>query len=284
MSDTTEILRETDPSMWDTEIPFDNSVAGGEILEIRSVSTHNALLVLEDDAGIFMDKMVAFFQCKDIDELRQKIASFKTYHELKNFVTQLNDQILIEIDPALSAHHVNVSRLADQISLLALKAGIINKEDYRHSHLGAYLHDIGKLAIPNHISKSDKVYTDEEHAKMHEHSLRGYLFAKMLNLPKAMCHGILSHHERCNGKGYPFKRINVPIQAQIIGLADMMWSMLENRKYRNGTSTKDFIVNELRRAKDENQFDPRLVDICIEMAETWLLNPPILVDAKSKPK
>lgn len=287
MTNNPDKLGNNDSSMLGIPInPMDPDVIG-EILGIRNVFANNTLLVLDDDAGIFIDKIVEFFGCRDIDELVQKFSPFKTFCELDNFINVLNTKILPEVDPSLSVHHIGVSRLAEQISIRALEAGIIDKDRFISARSGAMLHDIGKLAIPNDISRPDKIHTDEQTGKMHEHPLKGYSLAKMLGLPKAICNAILFHHERNDGKGYPLGITKVPLAAQIVGLADMMWSMLEDRPYRNGggPSTKNFIIGELRTAKERNQFDPRLIDIGLEIAELWLDNPAIMVPpAKDGPK
>jgi len=257
-----------------TEVPFQD--LEGEILRISS-GTHCTVQILEDVPYTFVDEIIKSLDCKTLDEVRQKVSSLKTYRELRDFIAHLNDKVLNKIDPELSEHHTNVARLAKHIAAMAFQSGMISKEQFIFSHLAAYLHDIGKLAIPNHIAKSEEVYGPLEHEKMHEHPFMGYAFAKMLDFPQPIANTILKHHERKNGKGYPMSIENVPPPAQILGLADTMWSMLEDRKYRNGSSRKDFIIAELIKAKEGNQFDPALVDICIKIAESWLLNPPIPV-------
>ena len=121
------------------------------------------------------------------------------------------------------------------------------------------LHDIGKMRIPQEIINKAAPLTEEEYAIIKTHPLIGVEIVKPYPSLHRAIPGILHHHEKWNGKGYPkgFAGKKIPLAARIITVTDTFDAMTEDRPYRKGLTYNEAII-ELIRLSGE-QFDPELV-------------------------
>jgi response regulator RpfG family c-di-GMP phosphodiesterase len=136
--------------------------------------------------------------------------------------------------------------------------------------MGAFLHDVGKLAIPDAILLKPDVLTDKERRTMERHAQIGYDLVKRIPFLGDAAEIILTHHERWDGKGYPrgLKGHDVPLNARIFAVADAFDAMTSDRPYRLASSLKD-AQNEIRRLAG-TQFDSEVVAVFLSIPEeTW---------------
>lgn len=129
----------------------------------------------------------------------------------------------------------------------------------------AVLHDLGKIGIPDSIlHKKDKL-TDEEYDFIKKHELISIKIIEPLKQFKDIMPWIMHHHERWDGKGYPYGLggNNIPLGAQIIALADTFDTITTGRDYKKAFSFEE-AVGELNRVKG-TQFNPELVDIFVNI-------------------
>lgn len=103
--------------------------------------------------------------------------------------------------------------------------------------IAAYIHDIGKLSVPQEILSKPGKLTDNEFEKIKQHSLLGYIRIKRLNLPerleKICCDIAMHHHRKIDGSGYPLSIDGpVPYYAQIVQVADIYEALTGMRSYR----------------------------------------------------
>jgi putative nucleotidyltransferase with HDIG domain len=132
---------------------------------------------------------------------------------------------------------------------------------------GAFLHDIGKLAIPDAILCKPSKLTTEEMAIMKEHCFKGYQIVKKIPFLVEACEIVYSHQERYDGTGYPrgLKGEEIPLGARIFSVADTLDAMTVNRVYRPAQSyqaAREEIVRWSGR-----QFDPDVVKAFVEIPE-----------------
>jgi response regulator RpfG family c-di-GMP phosphodiesterase len=132
---------------------------------------------------------------------------------------------------------------------------------------GAFLHDIGKLAIPDAILCKPSKLTTEEMAIMKEHCFKGYQIVKKIPFLVDACEIVYSHQERYDGTGYPrgLKGEEIPLGARIFSVADTLDAMTVNRVYRPAQSyqaAREEIVRWSGR-----QFDPDVVKAFVEIPE-----------------
>ncbi len=104
----------------------------------------------------------------------------------------------------------------------------------RNIAMGAWLHDIGKLAISDAILLKPGPLTDEERENMQRHAQIGYDLVKGIPFLADAAEIIFAHHERCDGSGYPrcLKSEEIPVGARIFAVADTFDAMTSDRPYR----------------------------------------------------
>jgi putative nucleotidyltransferase with HDIG domain len=126
--------------------------------------------------------------------------------------------------------------------------------------LAARLHDVGKLAVSDHIVRKRGPLTDTEYREMRTHPVTGANMIRDLNLPRGISETILCHHERWDGNGYPGKlsRQTIPLLARIVTLADCFDAMTSHRSYRRALSVEQ--VASMMRQESGRAFDPVLLE------------------------
>ena len=125
------------------------------------------------------------------------------------------------------------------------------------------LHDVGKLGVPTKVLQKVGRLTEEEFAAIQLHPMRGLEIVKDIGFLNEALSGIMHHHERMDGRGYPmgFAGDEIPEFARIIAVADAFDSMTSTRAYREATSIPEAIA-ELRSGAG-TQFDPKIVEAFI---------------------
>lgn len=167
-------------------------------------------------------------------------------------------KMLYKKDPYTAIHSVRVALYATKIASLI----DFNIEECMQA---ALLHDIGKLEIPDEILKKPGRLTNSEYALIKLHPILGISTIENLNIPISISikNGILYHHERWDGKGYPcnLKGEEIPYISRIISLADSIDSMASDRVYRKKLPFST-LISELKQGIG-TQFDPCLCEIVI---------------------
>lgn len=131
------------------------------------------------------------------------------------------------------------------------------QQDFR---IAALLHDIGKLAIPNDVLNKKGALDERELETIKRHPTLGYAIVQKSPHLKSMLPGILYHHERWDGGGYPegLKGEQIPLVARVIAVIDAYHAMMTERPH-SIAMTPDQAKEELVRSAG-TQFDPRIVD------------------------
>jgi len=179
--------------------------------------------------------------------IKESISVFTNIFETKDMYTKGHSQ-----------------RVAEYTKMLAEKAGF-PEEKCNHLSYIALMHDVGKFHIPDEILKKPGKLTPEEYEIIKTHAQKG---AEMLCDYKSLqgaVDGVLCHHERYDGKGYPngLKGENIPFIGRIICVADSFDAMNSKRCYRD-VLTKEYILKELEDNRGK-QFDPVFVDYLLEL-------------------
>jgi putative nucleotidyltransferase with HDIG domain len=159
-------------------------------------------------------------------------------------------------DLYIHGHSRRVSRLAVSVGL---KLGIA-AEDCRRLELAGRLHDIGKTGLPDTILLKPGTFEPPERAEMQRHPTRGVEILRFLNFLEDIWPLIESHHEWCNGTGYPngLHREEIPLGGRILAVADAYDAMISKRPYRPALSCQE----AMRRLKEgaATQWDAEVVD------------------------
>ncbi len=147
---------------------------------------------------------------------------------------------VIEARDTYTGGHVwRVSQLA---KALALKLGLSNDEAI-HVGIGGYLHDLGKIGIPDVILRKPEKLTEAEFETIKTHPVIGANLLSEHPLGNLVLDVVTHHHERIDGKGYPHKidGDSLSLNAQIVGLTDAFDALTSSRPYRKGTKIEDAI-------------------------------------------
>ncbi|MGD9551786.1 MAG: HD-GYP domain-containing protein [Candidatus Caldatribacteriota bacterium] len=164
-------------------------------------------------------------------------------------------------DPYTHGHSERVSQMAIQ---LAKRLGFAESE-IEYLEYAAILHDIGKIGIEDRIlGKKDKL-TDAEYEKVKEHPVIGANIMESIEFLKRCSQTVLHHHERFDGRGYPYgiKGEEIPKPARLLAIIDAYDAMNSDRPYRKKLSVED-ILKELEQEAGK-QFDPIMVEAFISL-------------------
>jgi putative nucleotidyltransferase with HDIG domain len=125
----------------------------------------------------------------------------------------------------------------------------------------ALLHDIGKLAVPDHIINKPGRLTPEEFEKMKIHPLVGAGILEKVAFPYPVAPIVRSHHEKWNGEGYPdgLKGEEIPIGARILTAADCLDALASDRQYRKALPLEQAMKQIVRDSAQPRTFNPLLV-------------------------
>ncbi len=135
---------------------------------------------------------------------------------------------------------------------------------------GAYLHDIGKLGVPDSILLKPGPLTADERKVMQQHSQIGYDLVKDIPFLADAAEIVLTHHERFDGGGYPrgLKGEEILPSARIFSVADTLDAITSDRPYRRASSFES--ARETIGPLAGSQFDPRVVEVFLSVPkETW---------------
>src|SRR5260370_19623713 len=149
-------------------------------------------------------------------------------------------------------------------------------EAIRH---GGMLHDIGKLGVPTLVLQKSGALTEEEYAAIQLHPMRGLEIVREIGFLGEALAGIMHHHERMDGRGYPLGLAGdeIPEFARVIGVADAFDSMTSTRSYRGARPVEEAVA-ELRNWSGA-QFDPVMVDAFVAALSRERWQPPEPVTA-----
>lgn len=140
------------------------------------------------------------------------------------------------------------------------------QEDLLALHRGGYLHDIGKIAVPDAILFKPGKLTQEEWAIMRSHTWKGEEICRPMRSLRPVLPIIRNHHERWDGSGYPdgLKGEDIPLLARILQLADIFDALTSQRSYKAAYTVEEAIA-ELRREAEMGWRDPELVSVFCEV-------------------
>lgn len=156
---------------------------------------------------------------------------------------------------------MHVERIADYVNLISEELGM-NIDQAMMMRYASPMHDVGKIGIPDIILLKTEKLTDSEHDIIKLHTVIGgkILSGTTLPLMELAKEIAVSHHERWDGNGYPFKLNTdlIPISGRIVAVADVFDALTSERVYKKAWDVdKAFEYIKEQRAK---QFDPSVVD------------------------
>ena len=209
------------------------------------------LLVVENKA----------YQCnleRLVEERTQQLS--RALHDLE----QSYDYTLEALGGALDAKDAETEGHCQRVTAFTItiaRAMNVDKGMLRHIARGAFLHDIGKMGIPDQILRKPGPLTAEERELMRRHPEIGYAVLERIPYLKDAAEIVLAHQEFFDGTGYPrgLKGEEIPLGARIFAVADALDAIISDRPYRKAQSVAAAKAEILRFSG--TQFDPRVVEV-----------------------
>jgi diguanylate cyclase (GGDEF)-like protein/putative nucleotidyltransferase with HDIG domain len=180
--------------------------------------------------------------------------------EMANLHLRTIEALALAIEAKDHTTHDHLQRVRVYAVEVAKELGL-SSDEMEAVHAAALLHDIGKLAVPEHIISKPGRLTPEEFEKMKIHPLVGAEILERVRFPYPVVPIVRAHHEKWDGSGYPLglKGEEIPMGARILSAVDFLDALASDRQYRRALPLREV----MRRLDQESgrSFDPKVVAV-----------------------
>jgi putative two-component system response regulator len=199
----------------------------------------------------------------DIAELRVRV---RNALDQKRLIDQLDraENVIFALAKMVEARDGGTGDHCDRLAEACERFG--QKLDLESAEIealrrGAFLHDIGKIAIPDAVLLAPRRLTDGEWEVMKTHTVRGESICRGLHAAEAALPVVRSHHERWDGSGYPdgLAREHIPRLARIFHIVDVFDALTSKRPYKEPFSTEK-AIDIMREEEQKDWYEPGLLD------------------------
>jgi diguanylate cyclase (GGDEF)-like protein/putative nucleotidyltransferase with HDIG domain len=200
-------------------------------------------------------------QQRHIEELTESKASLEKMH------SATVEAFALAIDAKDQYTQEHIQRVKQVSVALAEKMGLSTAE-VRAIETGAALHDIGKIAIPEHVLNKPGRLTAEEFALIQRHPELGARILEPVQFPEAVIGAVRNHHEKWDGSGYPDRLAGeeIPLSGRILAVADVYDALTSDRPYRPGWTHERAVG--LIEEESGKHFDPKIVVEFLDVMES----------------
>ena len=187
--------------------------------------------------------------------------------EIANLHLRTIEALALAIEAKDQTTHDHLQRVRIYAIEVAKELGLKGTE-LEALHAAALLHDIGKLAVPEHIIAKPGRLTPEEFEKMKIHTVVGAEILERVRFPYPVVPIVRAHHEKWDGSGYPFglKGAEIPIGARILSAVDYLDALASDRQYRRAMPL-DKVMQQLAEESGKS-FDPKVVEVLLRRYRT----------------
>ena len=245
-------------------------VIGAAVVGLISYVNHfigwqNALLVVPVMYWIYRSYLLYLGRLEDEKkrveiEAKQVEAEKRHVEEVCALHLRTIEGLALAIDAKDHTTHKHLHRVRTYAVEIAGDLGL-SEEETDALRAAALLHDIGKLAVPDHIINKPGRLTPAEFEKMKIHPIVGSEILERVAFPYPVAPIVRAHHEKWNGKGYPdgLKGEEIPIGARILAAVDCLDALASDRQYRKALPLDEAMKKVVEDAGES--FDPRVVTI-----------------------
>lgn len=220
---------------------------GGDKIDGSHISSIDSKLCnsLVSSMSIFIENMMLY---EDMHSM-----FMGTLHALTN-----------SIDAKDNYTHGHSERVALMSRMLAQAAGL-DAQQVERVYIAGLVHDVGKIGVPESVLCKPGKLTEEEFGLIKLHPEIGARILQDIRQMQDLIPGVLYHHERWDGRGYPhnLRGKDIPIFGRLIGLADSFDAMSSNRTYRQALDHTQ-VLAEIKRCAG-SQFDPELAEVFVNL-------------------
>ncbi|HEY3284170.1 MAG TPA: HD domain-containing phosphohydrolase [Armatimonadota bacterium] len=194
---------------------------------------------------------------------RLNVAKMGAELRLVQELNELNERMISTLAMTIEAKDRYTQKHVDRVRAYAVaiarELGVSGPE-LEAVRIGAVVHDIGKIAVPEMILTKPGKLTPEEFERMKGHVLIGVKIMEAVGFPFPVTEAVGAHHERWDGNGYPhgLKGDEIPLAGRIVCLADGYDALTSDRHYRKAMEEDE--VHELIMSQRGRQYDPQVVD------------------------
>jgi putative nucleotidyltransferase with HDIG domain len=193
---------------------------------------------------------------------------FQHLAELNRLHLSTIESLAHAIDAKDAVTHSHIRRVQTVALLLARRIGLTDESQLKALEAAALLHDIGKLAVPEHILNKPGRLTPAEFERMKTHAAVGAEILAEVDFPYPVVPIVRHHHENWDGSGYPdgLSGENIPIGARILSVIDCFDALTSDRPYRGALTPR--AAFDIIRERRGRMYDPALVDAFEEIYTT----------------
>ena len=168
----------------------------------------------------------------------------------------------------LEYHDTNIKGHSERVAWLSMKTAEfmrMDKENICKIYWAGYLHDVGKIFVPQSILNKQNKLSYEEYEVVKEHPVKSAEILTEIFCPGEIIEIVKYHHERWDGRGYPegLRNFDIPLGSRIVAVADAYDAMISPRSYRKPLSVEK-AIEELK-SNSNSQFDPNIVEIFLRI-------------------
>jgi diguanylate cyclase (GGDEF)-like protein len=188
-------------------------------------------------------------------------------HRLSSLHMATIEALASAIDAKDKTSAAHVRRVQGFARALAREVGVA-EDEVQAIATAALLHDVGKLAVPEHILSKPAPLTEEEFERIKIHPQVGFEIIEHVPFPCPVAPLVLCHHERWDGSGYPLglRGDDIPLGARVIAVADHFESVMRDRPYHKGISSE--VATLSLQQESGKALDPHLVSAFIGLLST----------------
>jgi diguanylate cyclase (GGDEF)-like protein/putative nucleotidyltransferase with HDIG domain len=241
------------------------AIAGIVSFASRHIGWQNALLIVPIMYGIYRSYHLYLGRLEDekkrVEIEEQQVETEKRHvEEVCALHLRTIETLALAIDAKDHTTHQHLHRVRTYAVEIAKELGL-DEQEMDALRAAALLHDIGKLAVPDHIINKPGRLTPEEFEKMKIHPIVGAELLEKVAFPYPVAPIVRSHHERWNGTGYPdgLKAEEIPIGARILATVDCLDALASDRQYRKALPLDEAMGKVAEEAG--TSFDPKVVEI-----------------------
>jgi putative two-component system response regulator len=237
----------------DNEMP---GMRGIELLaRIKEVSPHTVKIMMTASADlavtlaainsgeVFRFVLKPWKKAEMLQAVKDGIRRYRVLQSIK----REDEFILHSLAQTIELKDSSTKGHCDRVATLALRLAAalgVPEEAQQEIRYGSWLHDCGKIGVPEAILNAQRALSKEEFAIVMKHPEWGCEVVRKANLSSTVQNIVLYHHERYDGKGYPFALAgeSIPLEAQIVSAADICDALTMNRPYREGVGYEELIM------------------------------------------
>jgi len=239
-----------------------------------SITNENMIVPLKCD-GIFQGILILkvslngeyAFNERDVQIIENFVRFVEHSYNLRNLKNEFENiaHVLIKM---LEYHDTSIKGHSERVAILSMKIAKLmgmNEEEINDIYWAGYLHDVGKIFVPQVILTKQTKLSCEEYELIKKHPIKSVEILEEISCSKNIIEIVKCHHERWDGRGYPqgLKGFDIPLGSRIVAVVDAYDAMISPRPYRNSLSMKE-AIEELK-INSGTQFDPEIVEVFLKM-------------------